>query len=56
VQGVERRLRELLEQKRMSNVRFTVDVVDHIPVNPRTRKFQLIVKTPDSEPTPVAAS
>jgi phenylacetate-coenzyme A ligase PaaK-like adenylate-forming protein len=56
VQGVERRLRELLEQKRMGNVRSTVDVVDHIPVNPRTRKFQLIVKAQASEQAPVAAS
>ena len=56
VQGVERRLRELLEQKRMGNVRSTVDVVDHIPVNPRTRKFQLIVKAQASEQAPLAAS
>jgi hypothetical protein len=30
---------ELLEQKRMSNVRFEVQVVNDIDVNPRTGKF-----------------
>lgn len=44
VEAVEMRLRELLRQKRMSNVGFAVEVVDDIPVNPRTRKFQLILK------------
>jgi phenylacetate-coenzyme A ligase PaaK-like adenylate-forming protein len=43
VAGLEARLREILEQKGMPNVVFTVDVVDEIAVNPRTRKFQLIV-------------
>ena len=41
--GVNARLREILAQKRMGNVAFDVNVVDDIPVNPRTRKFQLIV-------------
>jgi phenylacetate-CoA ligase len=44
VAAVDARLRELLRQKRMSNVGFVVEVVDDIPLNPRTRKFQLIVK------------
>ena len=43
VAGVERRLREILDQKRMNNVTFEVAVVDDIPVNPRSRKFKLIV-------------
>ncbi len=43
VRAVESRLRDILRQKRMSNVRFAVDVVQDIPVNPRSRKFQLIV-------------
>ena len=43
VAAVTRRLREILPRKLMENVRFTVDVVDDLPVNPRTRKFQLIV-------------
>jgi len=47
------RLSEVLAQKRMRNVQFTVEVVEHIAVNPRTRKFQLIVKAP--EPAPLAA-
>jgi phenylacetate-coenzyme A ligase PaaK-like adenylate-forming protein len=41
--GVEKRVREILAQKAMRNVRFEVRVVDDLPVNPRTRKFQLIV-------------
>jgi phenylacetate-CoA ligase len=45
LRGLEERLREILQQKRMSNVRSTVRVVDHIPVNPQTRKFQLIIKS-----------
>ncbi len=36
-------LREILARKRMDNVRFEVLAVDDLPVNPRTRKFQLIV-------------
>jgi phenylacetate-CoA ligase len=40
------RLRDILNQKLMDNVQFEVVVVDEIPLNPRTRKFQLIVKTP----------
>jgi len=41
--GVNTRLREILAQKKMSNVVFEVRVVEDIPVNPRSRKFQLIV-------------
>jgi phenylacetate-CoA ligase len=38
-----RRLREILDQKLMPNVQFEIVVVEQIPLNPRTRKFQLIV-------------
>jgi hypothetical protein len=41
--GVHERLREILTQKKMQNVECEVGVVENIPVNPRTRKFQLIV-------------
>jgi hypothetical protein len=41
--AVAARLREILARKRMDNVRFSVVAVDDLPVNPRTRKFQLIV-------------
>ena len=37
------RVCEILARKLMENVQFTVDVVDDLPVNPGTRKFQLIV-------------
>jgi phenylacetate-CoA ligase len=43
IEAVTNRLREILDQKLMNNVEFEVVVADHIPLNPRTRKFQLIV-------------
>jgi hypothetical protein len=43
VAGVRARLTEILEQKGLGNVTFEVPVVAGIPVNERTRKFQLIV-------------
>jgi phenylacetate-coenzyme A ligase PaaK-like adenylate-forming protein len=41
--GVKARLREILEQKGLGNVTFDVPIVAAIPLNERTRKFQLIV-------------
>jgi phenylacetate-CoA ligase len=41
--GVEARLTEILAQKTLSNVAFEVKIVADIPLNERTRKFQLIV-------------
>jgi phenylacetate-coenzyme A ligase PaaK-like adenylate-forming protein len=41
--AVAARLREILARKRMDNARFAVVPTDDLPVNPRTRKFQLIV-------------
>jgi phenylacetate-coenzyme A ligase PaaK-like adenylate-forming protein len=46
--GVETRLREILAAKRLDNVQFSVEEVDDLPVNPRTRKFQLIVDARDT--------
>ena len=43
IKGVFDRLSEILARKRMDNVRFEVIEVEDLPVNPRTRKFQLIV-------------
>jgi phenylacetate-coenzyme A ligase PaaK-like adenylate-forming protein len=43
VDGVGKRLREILAHKHMDNVRFDVVPTDDLPLNPRTRKFQLIV-------------
>lgn len=37
------RLQEMLDQKRLGNVRFAVKAVEDLAVNPQTRKFQLIV-------------
>jgi phenylacetate-CoA ligase len=45
VAGVRKRLGEILSQKQMRNVTYDVVVVDDIPVNSRSRKFQLIVDT-----------
>jgi phenylacetate-CoA ligase len=41
--GVKARLAEILEQKGLGNVTFEVPIVADIPLNERTRKFQLIV-------------
>jgi len=43
ITGVSDRLSEILARKRMDNVRFDVIEADDLPVNPRSRKFQLIV-------------
>jgi phenylacetate-CoA ligase len=43
LQTLDARLREILAQKRMSAVRFTIEPRDDIGVDPRTRKFRLIV-------------
>jgi phenylacetate-CoA ligase len=42
--GVTARLREILLQKGLGNVTFEVPIVAEIPLNERTRKFQLIVQ------------
>lgn len=49
VADTKQRLLEILDQKHMSNVDFEITVVDDLPVNRRTRKFQMIVdeRTPD---------
>lgn len=49
--GVDARLGEILAQKGMPNVAFEVVAVDDLPVNPRTRKFQLIVDDREEAPT-----
>jgi phenylacetate-CoA ligase len=41
--GVRARLTEILAQKGLGNVAFEVQIVADIPLNERTRKFQLIV-------------
>jgi phenylacetate-CoA ligase len=41
--GVKTRLAEILAQKGLGNVAFEVQIVADIPLNERTRKFQLIV-------------
>ncbi|HEY6618820.1 MAG TPA: hypothetical protein VIY68_04680 [Steroidobacteraceae bacterium] len=41
--GVRARLAEILAQKTLSNVAFEVQIAADIPLNQRTRKFQLIV-------------
>jgi phenylacetate-CoA ligase len=43
VAGIRSRLGEILAQKGLGNVDFEVPIVADIPLNPRTRKFQLIV-------------
>jgi phenylacetate-CoA ligase len=41
--GINARLREILQQKGLGNVDFEAPIVEQIPLNARTRKFQLIV-------------
>jgi phenylacetate-coenzyme A ligase PaaK-like adenylate-forming protein len=48
--AVTARLHEILARKRMENVRFEVVPTDDLPVNPRTRKFQLILDRRGAEP------
>jgi phenylacetate-coenzyme A ligase PaaK-like adenylate-forming protein len=43
IAALEARLREILAQKRMGSVQFTIEVCDKIAADPRTRKFRLIV-------------
>lgn len=43
VAEMRQRLSDILQKKLMSNVQFDVLAVDDLPVNPKTRKFQLIV-------------
>jgi phenylacetate-CoA ligase len=43
VEAVRARLGEILARKRMDNVRFEIVATEDLPVNPRTRKFQLIL-------------
>ena len=43
------RLAEILAQKGLGNVTFEVEVVADIPLNERTRKFQLIVTRSPAE-------
>jgi phenylacetate-coenzyme A ligase PaaK-like adenylate-forming protein len=45
--GVKMRLSEILAQKGLGNVAFEVETVADIPLNERTRKFQLIVTRKD---------
>jgi phenylacetate-CoA ligase len=48
--GVKARLTAILEQKGLGNVAFEVPIVADIPLNERTRKFQLIVARDSGAP------
>jgi phenylacetate-coenzyme A ligase PaaK-like adenylate-forming protein len=55
--GLKARLEEILAQKGMPNVQFEISIVDQLPVDPRTRKFRLIVDDQAAgAPTETAAS
>lgn len=41
--AIRQRFQEILSRKLLDNVQFDVVIADDLPVNPRTRKFQLIV-------------
>lgn len=46
IQGASARLREILRHKALENVSFTIEVVDDIPVDEKTRKFRVVVRDP----------
>jgi phenylacetate-CoA ligase len=50
------RLRTLLDRKKMTGVIFEVVVVDDLPANPRSRKFQLVVDARGGGPVAAAAA
>ena len=43
VMGLQQQLQAMLDVKRMRNVKFDVELVEDLPVNTKSRKFQLIV-------------
>lgn len=47
VTGIYSGLRVILKQKRMDNVNMEVVVVDNLDIDPKSRKFQTILATPD---------
>ena len=46
--GIRERLQQILKQKGLENVAFETQIVPEIPLNERTRKFQLIIDTRQS--------
>ena len=50
--ALENRLHELLDQKAMDNVSFTVASVSEIPPDPKTRKFQIVVDARSNQTAP----
>ena len=46
VDATRKRINEILKRKRLSNVRFGVDVLAELPIDPLSRKFQLVVDAP----------
>jgi phenylacetate-CoA ligase len=55
VSGLQNRLNEILKQKMMDNVTFEIVVADDLPVDPKTRKFRLILDATKSECINLAA-
>jgi hypothetical protein len=44
--SVSRQLEAILRAKMMENVHFEIDYVDELPVDPKTRKFRLVIPPP----------
>jgi phenylacetate-CoA ligase len=55
LQGLDTALRSILEKKEMRNVTFEIEVVDQLPLDPKSGKFRLVTREPDAreQPTPV---
>lgn len=55
VSGLQKRLKEILKQKMMDNVTFEIVVAEDLPVDPKTRKFRLILDATKNECINLAA-
>jgi len=48
-EDVQTKVRDLLDRAGFENVTFSTEAVAEIPINPKTRKYQLIVPIPEDK-------
>lgn len=53
VERVTHHFQHILKEKQMQNVVFEIERVDSLPIDPKTAKFRLVIKSPDYQDTPV---
>lgn len=46
--SIQRRMREILDEKEMTDVTFEIEEVDSLPIDPKTGKFRLVVREADA--------